>query len=83
MANERAAGERPVPIRPLKCPPEYFSWGRYPRTQHDSIYKVYWTDQVAGILAAPQLRDPTTTHAPVVLARVCPMAWAGATAIHV
>jgi len=52
MANERAAGERPVPIRPLKCPPEYFSWGRYPRTQHDSIYKVYWTDQVAGILAA-------------------------------
>jgi FAD/FMN-containing dehydrogenase len=44
--------ERLAPIRPLERPPEYFSWGRYPRAQHDSVYKVYWTDQVEPILAA-------------------------------
>jgi FAD/FMN-containing dehydrogenase len=42
---------RLTPIRPLARPPEYFSWGRYPRAHHDSIYKVYWTDQVEPILA--------------------------------
>jgi FAD/FMN-containing dehydrogenase len=39
-----------APIQPLEHPPEYFSWGRYPRVQHGSIYKVYWTDQVVPIL---------------------------------
>lgn len=40
-----------APIKPLERPREYFSWGRYPRAQHDSIYKLYWTDQVEPILA--------------------------------
>lgn len=44
--------QRVAPMRPLERAPEYFSWGRYPRAQHDSIYKVYWTDQVEPILAA-------------------------------
>ena len=38
--------DRSAPIRPLERPREYFSWGRYPRAQHESVYKVYWTDQV-------------------------------------
>ena len=41
-----------APIRPLERPPEHFSWGRYPRSQHESIYKVYWSDQVEPILAS-------------------------------
>lgn len=40
-----------APIRPLERPREYFSWGRYPRAEHDSIYKVYWADQIEPILA--------------------------------
>jgi FAD/FMN-containing dehydrogenase len=43
--------DRSAPIRPLERPREYFSWGRYPRAEHESIYKVYWTDQVEAILA--------------------------------
>jgi FAD/FMN-containing dehydrogenase len=43
--------DRSTPIRPLERPREYFSWGRYPRAQHESIYKVYWADQVEPILA--------------------------------
>ena len=42
---------RRAPIRPLERPREYFSWGRYPRAEHESVYKVYWTDQVEAILA--------------------------------
>jgi FAD/FMN-containing dehydrogenase len=37
-------------VSPLEPVPEYFSWGRYPRAAHSSIYKVYWTDQVAQVL---------------------------------
>lgn len=44
--------DRRAAIHPLERPREYFSWGRYPRAQHESIYKVYWTDQVEAILAA-------------------------------
>jgi FAD/FMN-containing dehydrogenase len=39
-------------IPPLDPTPEYFSWGRYPRVQHGSVYKAYWADQVAPILAS-------------------------------
>jgi FAD/FMN-containing dehydrogenase len=40
-----------VQIPPLNCTAEYVSWGRYPRVQHQSIYKVYWSQQVQPILA--------------------------------
>jgi FAD/FMN-containing dehydrogenase len=43
--------DRGAPIRPIERPREYFSWGRYPRARHESIYKVYWADQVEAILA--------------------------------
>ena len=43
--------DRRAAIHPLERPREYFSWGRYPRAQHESVYKVYWTDQVEAILA--------------------------------
>ena len=52
VATNAASGvDRGAPIRPLARAPEYLSWGRYPRTQHESIYKVYWADQVEAILA--------------------------------
>lgn len=43
--------DKSTAIQPLGHPPEYFSWGRYPRAQHESIYKAYWTDQVEALLA--------------------------------
>lgn len=50
-ANAPNDVDRSAPIRPLGHPPGYSSWGRYPRVQHESIYKVYWADQVETILA--------------------------------
>jgi len=30
----------------------YSSWGNYPRVEHSSVHKMYWTDQVKGIVDA-------------------------------
>jgi FAD/FMN-containing dehydrogenase len=38
-------------IPSLDPTPEIFSWGRYPRVEHRAVYKLYWADQVAGIIA--------------------------------
>ena len=38
-------------ISPLNSAVEYHSWGRYPRVQHQSIYKAYWSDQIRPTMA--------------------------------
>lgn len=52
MSVTTTASHEGIKISPLNSAAEYFSWGRYPRVQHQSIYKVYWSEQVQPILAS-------------------------------
>src|SRR5215813_6128117 len=41
---------RPTGVRPQPSREEYCSWGRYPRVQHNAVFKVNWADEIPGIL---------------------------------